>query len=122
MVLWGFVELFRVFNNKKRWLSETECAHVETVRQVLLHSYHHLNLVASMNNESWFAMKPKFHAIDELCRFVVKSRLNAGSFWAFGSEDLCGTVAKIAAATHPSSMSLRAAQRWFVSFFSEVRT
>ena len=122
LMLWGFDAMFRMFNNKQRWLTVEQRAQLESIRSTLLNSYHHVNLVSSYADEAAFAMKPKFHAIDELCRWASEGGLNPGSFWAFGSEDLCGRVGKIAAACHPASMNRRVLQRWILSFFSESRS
>ncbi len=122
LLLWALDELYRLFASKCRWFSQEQLEHLEVVRETLLNVYNHLSSLSKEAGDSCWAMKPKFHAIDELCRWAEASHLNPGAVWAFSAEDLCGRIMKVAANVHPSSMSLRTSERWIVSFFSEARS
>ena len=122
LCLWGFSEYYKLCSNKERWFDDPSLRRMRVIRDAMLHSYHYLNAKAARDNVSLFAMKPKFHAIDEIIRHSLRSRLNPGAYWSFSSEDLCGQVGSLAAKVHPSTMSLRTAQRWIAVFFSEARS
>ena len=84
--------------------------------------YYWLSADASDNAQAAFAMKPKFHAMQEVIKQTVASRINPGCFWSFGPEDAIGRLGRVASAVHPSTMDARTAERWMLSFFPESRT
>ena len=122
LTLWGFTEYFALCNSKTIWLDSDQLDALKVIRECMLQGYHWLSRDASLNSEARFSMRPKFHALDELCRMALRSRLNPGSYWAFGGEDFAGRIGKIASAVHPSRMDSRTAERWMICFFSQARS
>ena len=99
------------------WLSAAQLRQLEFGRQAMQRGYAHLSYLSALKSESLWAMKPKFHGVDEFVLHAQESKLNPGSHWNFGTEDLCGRIGKIASIVHPMTMDLRVAQRWSLSFF-----
>ena len=120
-LLLGLDQFYDVCTNQKIWLDDQDVARIRTCRELILFNYNKLSAGAAAAGVALFGMKPKYHALDHIMRTAMDSKLNPGAVWEFGSEDLGGRVGKVAAATHPSSMSRRTLERWMLAFFSETR-
>jgi len=122
-MMYGFAMLWHLFKNGSLVLTADEVKQLGDARVCTLGCYHYLSHAAASRTptpEFRFPMKPKFHKLDHLCRLAMSTCINPGWMWGFSDEDLVGKVAKLAGATHASTMQNRTAERWLTFFWGEL--
>ena len=114
--LYGFASIYILLTKPVVRFNDDEVERLRVSRRYALEGYHELSRQAAADGKWQFYMQPKFHKFDVCLREAIRTHLNPGSYWNFGSESWLGMISRLAQSAHPRTLQIRVVQRWLLSF------